>query len=181
MINEPTTADIESYGVLARVAMKIKLPNDNYKVKFKIISRIKVKEYFLVDPYFVVDYEEILSETETTGETETLIKMVMTEIANHHQEILIPNNTVMDKVTQGLPAEQVVDLVVFNLNINEQEKYRYLVETNLNKKLRMLLEDINKQKMIVDLERKINEEVKKSIDEKSKRILFKRKNACHPK
>jgi ATP-dependent Lon protease len=39
----------------------------------------------------------------------------------------------------------------------------------------MLLEDINKQKMIVDLEQKINDEIKKSIDENQKEYYLREK------
>ena len=61
LIENPTVADIETHGVLAKIAMKIKLPNNNYKIKFNLMSRIKVNEYFLTDPYFVADYEELES------------------------------------------------------------------------------------------------------------------------
>ena len=73
LIENPTTSDLESYGVLAKVAMKIKLPNDNYKVKFNIVSRIRVKEY-LVDPYFVADCEEVATELGDLNEEATLVK-----------------------------------------------------------------------------------------------------------
>jgi ATP-dependent Lon protease len=66
-------------------------------------------------------------------------------------------------------------MVSFYLKISEQEKYRYLEELDLNKRLRMLLEDINKQKMIVELEQKINEEIKKSIDENQKEYYLREK------
>jgi ATP-dependent Lon protease len=67
------------------------------------------------------------------------------------------------------------DLVVFNLKSPDQTKYRFLEEKNLNKRLRMLLEDINKQKMIVDIEQKINDEIKRSIDENQKEYYLREK------
>jgi ATP-dependent Lon protease len=175
MIEEPTTEDIEAYGVLAKVQMKIKLPNDAYKVKFSVISRIKVKEYFLTDPYFVVEYQEMETEAGNIDEEVTLIKMIVTEVASHAQTILLPNNNVLEKVQQGLSSEKVCDLVSFNLKSPEQTKYRYLEEIRLNYRLRLLLEDINKQKMIVDLEQKINDEIKKSIDENQKEYYLREK------
>ncbi|PKK92515.1 MAG: endopeptidase La, partial [Tenericutes bacterium HGW-Tenericutes-6] len=79
------------------------------------------------------------------------------------------------KVQQGLSTEKICDIVVFNLKSPDQTKYRYLEESNLNNRLRMLLEDINKQKMIVDLEQKINDEIKKSIDENQKEYYLREK------
>ena len=175
MIEEPTMEDIEPYGALVKVQMKIKLPNDAYKVKLSVLSRIKVKEYFLTEPYFVVEYDEKETIGGNVDEEVTLIKMIVTEVANNAATILVPNNNVLEKVQQGLSSEKVCDLVVFNLKSPDQTKYRYLEEQNLNNRLRMLLEDINKQKMIVDLEQKINDEIKKSIDENQKEYYLREK------
>ena len=175
LIEEPTTEDIEAYGVLAKIQMKIKLPNDAYKVKLSILNRIKVKDYFLTEPYYVIEYDEQDTVMSNTDEEVTLVKMVVSEIASHQQTILQPNNQVMEKIQQGLTSEKVCDMVAFNLKSSEQEKYRYLEENDLNKRLRMLLEDINKQKMIVNLEQKINDEIKKSIDENQKEYYLREK------
>ena len=175
LIEEPTTEDIEKYGVLAKIQMKIKLPNDAYKVKLSILNRIKVKDYFLTDPYYVVEYDEQETVMTDTDEEVTLVKMVVSEIASHQQTILQPNNQLMEKIQQGLTSEKVCDMVAFNLKSSEQEKYKYLEENDLNKRLRMVLEDINKQKMIVNLEQKINDEIKKSIDENQKEYYLREK------
>ncbi|MFP4177189.1 MAG: endopeptidase La [Acholeplasmataceae bacterium] len=175
MIEEPTVQDLESHGVLAKIAMKIKLPNDSYKVKFNVLKRIRVNEFFLTKPYFVVDYEEIETTMSLPDEELTLVKMVINEIANNDQTILQPSNNVMQKIQQGIPTEKLVDLVVANLKSTPQSKYRYLVEADLTKRLKMLLEDIAKQKMIVDLEQKINDEIKRSIDENQKEYYLREK------
>ncbi|MDY0075519.1 MAG: endopeptidase La [Acholeplasmataceae bacterium] len=175
LIEEPTIDDIEAYGALVKVQMKIKLPNDAYKVKLQVVSRIKIKEYFLTDPYFVCEYEEHPTVSSNIDEEVTLIKMIVQEVANHAQTILLPNNQVLEKVQQGLSTEKICDIIVFNLKTPDQQKYKYLEQNHLNIRLRMLLEDINKQKMIVDLEQKINDEIKKSIDENQKEYYLREK------
>ncbi|MGB0175419.1 MAG: LON peptidase substrate-binding domain-containing protein, partial [Acholeplasmataceae bacterium] len=175
LIEKPSTEDLEPVGVLAKIAMKIKLPNDAYKVKFNIIKRITVKDFFLTDPYFVVDYEERDTVRGDQDEEITLVKMVVNELSKHHQTILQPQASVLHKIEQGIETERMVDLVVLNLKSNEQSKYQYLEETHLNQRLKLLLEDIAKQKMIVDLEQKINDEIKKSIDENQKEYYLREK------
>lgn len=175
LIEEPTTKDIESFGVLAKIQMKIKLPNDAYKVKLSILNRIEVKDYFITEPYYVVEYDEKESIMNDQDKEVTLVKMVVEEVAKYGQTILLPNNQVLEKIQKGITSEKVCDMVSFYLKISEQEKYRYLEELDLNKRLRMLLEDINKQKMIVELEQKINEEIKKSIDENQKEYYLREK------
>ena len=81
----------------------------------------------------------------------------------------------MQKIQNGIETEKLVDIISMNLKTNDQAKYRYLEEPNLNKRLKLLLEDIAKQKMIVDLEQKINDEIKKSIDENQKEYYLREK------
>ena len=175
LIENPTQEDIEPIGVLAKVSMKIKLPNDAYKIKFNILERVKIKDYFLSEPYFVVDYEMLETIKDDFDEEITLVKMVVGELTQHHQTILQPQSNVLDKVQQGIETDKLVDLVVLNLKSNEQSKYQYLEERHLNKRLKLLLEDIAKQKMIVDLEQKINDEIKRSIDENQKEYYLREK------
>src|SRR5690606_36181309 len=148
LIENPTTADIEKYGVLAKVAMKIKLPNDNYKVKFNIVSRIRVKEYFLVDPYFVADYEEVATELGDLNEEATLVKMVAQEVVANANQLLNNGTVVTDAIQSGFSSDRLADIIAFNLKINDTDKYKYLADLNLNKRLKLILEDISKVKMI---------------------------------
>jgi ATP-dependent Lon protease len=175
LIENPTVEDLEPIGVLAKIGMKIKLPNDAYKVKFNILKRVSIKDFFLTDPYFVVDFETIDTEKGDQEEEITLVKMVIQELTQHHQTILQPQSNVMEKIQKGIETEKLVDLIVLNLKSNEQSKYHYLEEKNLNKRLKLLLEDIAKQKMIVDLEQKINDEIKRSIDENQKEYYLREK------
>lgn len=175
MIEKPTVDDIEEYGVLVKVHMKIKMPNGSYKSKLQIINRIKVKDYFVTEPYFVVEYEELKTETGNVEEEATLVKMVVEEVVNNSSTILLPNSNPLDKIKQGLPSEKAADLIANSLKIDENDKLKYLIEPNLNKRLKMLLEDINKLKMILDLEQKINDEIKQSIDENQKEYYLREK------
>ena len=175
MIEKPTAEDIEDFGVLVKVHMKIKMPNGSYKSKLQVISRVKVKDYFVTEPYFVVEYEELETEHGSVEEESTLVKMVVEEVADNSSTILLPNSNPLDKIKQGLVSEKVADLIANSLKIADNEKLKYLVELNLNKRLKMLLEDINKLKMILDLEQKINEEIKQSIDENQKEYYLREK------
>lgn len=175
LIENPTQQDIEEYGVLAKVSMKIKLPNENYKVKFTILNRVKVKEYFLTDPYFVADYEEVNVISGNIDEEATLLKMITSEIVQNGNQLLLNAQQVSDQIQSGLTAEKITDILAYNLRINEMEKYKYLAESNLNKRLRFILEDIQRLKMIADLEQRINDDVKKAIDENQKEYYLREK------
>lgn len=175
LIENPTPMDIEEYGVLAKTTMKLKLPNGNLKAKFNIISRIKVKEYFLTSPFFVAEYEESVTITPDVDQEMTLVRMVMNEVVTNANIVLNNAQEVVRTVQSGLSTDKLVDAIVAGLKGNEQDKYRYIAEQNLNTRLKMVLEDVAKQKMVSELEQHINEEVKKSIDESQKEYYLREK------
>lgn len=175
LIENPTVADIETHGVLAKIAMKIKLPNNNYKIKFNIMSRIKVNEYFLTDPYFVADYEELENKTGDIEEENTLLKLITQEAIASANQLFNNAQQITSQIQSGLSVDKISDILAFNLKTNDTEKYKYLPELNTNSRLKLILEDLNRLKMIADLEQRINEDVKKAIDENQKEYYLREK------
>ena len=164
----PTPEDVEEYGVLARLVMKIKLPNDTYKVKFNVIKRVKVLEYTKTDDLFMVNYEELEAEMkDSMEEILVTVKLINEEITKNPQQILDSQMT-LERIKATDNPDIWADVVAFNLRINDPAKYKYIPEVNVLNRLKFILTDINQQKMIVELEEKINQEVKKQIDENQK-------------
>lgn len=175
LIEKPDLEDMEDYGLLVKVQMKIKLPNGSYKTKLQILNRVKITDYFVTEPYYVVEYEELETIIGDPAEEKTLMKMVIDEVHKGEQVLLHSNKQVIDRMTQGVSSEKVADIVANGLKINEPDKLKYVKELDLNKRFRYLLEDMNRLKMIVDLEQKINDDIKQSIDENQKEYYLREK------
>ncbi len=175
LIENPTVEDMEQYGLLVKIQMKIKLPNGSYKTKLQILSRVEVTDYFVTEPYYVVEYKELETIAGDAAEEQTLIKMVMDEVTKSESLILHSNRQVLDRIGQSSTTEKIVDIIANGLKIDELDKLKYIKELDLNKRLRFLLEDMNKLKMIVDLEQKINDDIKQSIDENQKEYYLREK------
>ena len=174
--NEVTKDDIESIGVLARVTLKLKLPNGNYRVKFTIANRIKVLEYTQIAPYFVCSYEKLYSIL-NNDETETaLIKQVSEGIAQNSTMVVGSMDTITKLLRDGANADLLSDTIAYQLKTSSgQSKYKYLEELSVSRRLEMILEDIEREKQILDIEDKINKDVKKSIDESQKEYYLREK------
>ena len=171
-----TPDDIESMGVIAKVTLKLKLPNGNYKVKFKITGRVEIKEYTSTNPYFVVNYEKLYSILNNDETESALIKHISAEIANNAQNLLISVEEVTKLLKNEINADLLSDVIAYQLKLNSNlSKYRYLQELSVSKRLEMILEDIEREKQIVEIENKINSEVKKSIDESQKEYYLREK------
>ena len=168
-----TKDDLYEYGVLAQISLKLKLPNNNYKVKFKIKDRIRVLNYIQTEPFFSIDYEAVPSVSSSPEEEAALVRTVINEITKNPQA-LNGADEILRSMQSGLTCADISDLVAFNLR-TDQNKYRYLSELDVKKRLHYILDDITREKTITDLENKINQEVKKSIDESQKEYYLREK------
>lgn len=174
---EVTEDDVEPIGVLAKITLKLKLPNKNYKVKFKIADRIQVKEFTSNDPYFVCSYEKLYSFMHNDDKEAALIKNITTAITQPAANVVQSLDEVSRALQQGANPSVLSDVIAYNLKITGPQtvKYRYLEELDASKRLEFILEDLEHEKQIVEIENKINNDVKKSIDESQKEYYLREK------
>ncbi len=175
LVTDVTTEDVQKIGVKARLTLKLKLPNNNYKVKFNIISRVIIDGFIQSTPYFMVnqkDYPTILVD----GAMESaLVRSVVSEVSKNASVVLNNAEEVLRTIQSGVTTEQIADIIAFQLKSNNINKYRYLEEQSLEKRMEYILEDVAREKQIGDIENKINQDVKKSIDDSQKEYYLREK------
>ncbi len=173
-----TAHDVETIGVLAKITLKLKLPNKNYRVKFKVTDRIQINEFTSLDPYFVCSYEKVYSIMHNDDQEAALLKNITNALSSSGLNLL-QNADEVSRVLQSASfnVAAVSDVIAFNLKItnNQMAKLRYLLELDASKRLEYILEDIEHEKQIVEIENKINNDVKKSIDESQKEYYLREK------
>ena len=116
-------------GVLAKIQLKLKMPNGNYKVKFKVTDRIKVKNYESFDPYIVVNYEKISSISLNDEEELALVRRVLNVFQQDGKIFLTAVDEVSRLLQSGLTPEETTDVMAYYLKTND--KYKYLAEVSV--------------------------------------------------
>ena len=176
-LSDVTENDVEEIGVLAKINLKLRLPNQNYKVKFKISDRVKIKEFTSNDPYFVCHYEKLYSICQMDDVERALIKNIATAISTSGLNLFQSSDEAARLLQNGTNADVLSDVLAFQLKTNApaNNKYRYLEQLSATKRLEYILEDIEHEKQIVAIENKINSDVKKSIDESQKEYYLREK------
>lgn len=175
-VTNATPDDIEKVGVLAKVTLKLKLPNNNYRVKFKVTNRLNITEYTSIDPYFVCLYEKIYSVLANDETEAALVKNIATVISQNGQNLFTSADEIARLIQNGTNADVLSDVIAYQLRLSGNlSKYRYLEEPVVTKRLQMILEDIEREKQIVEIEDKINKDVKKSIDDSQKEYYLREK------
>ncbi|TKA87763.1 MAG: endopeptidase La [Candidatus Phytoplasma asteris] len=174
--NKPKLTNLQRYGVLAQIITKVKIPHGDFKVRFRILQRVKIDKFLQKEPFLKASYEKVNTIYGNVEEEKTLIKLVIEKIMDKPFQLLVQNtNNFLDIIKTEPETENITDIIVFNLKIDDLDKYKYLKEAHLNKRIFYILQDIQSLLIGLDLEQKINEKVKQSIDENQKEFYLREK------
>ena len=170
-----TPDDILPVGVLAKITLKVKLPSGNYKVKFRLLQRVEIEDFITETPCFTVKYNPLHTVYGNPDEEVALVKMVIDELMPKAKEYLNNVDDVINQIQSGATTEVVCDRIAFNLRSTDTDKSKYVLEADLNRRLNYILQDLKHEQQIIEIENKINESVKKSIDESQKEYYLREK------
>ncbi len=171
----PTKDNVLEYGVVAKIGIKIKLPNKNYKVKFDPIIRARVDEITQVNPFFMSTFKTMPTKQDDIDHELALVRMLTKQLLDNSKQVLNNPKQAIEAIQKGVSSDKLCDLVASNLKVSENQKFKYLKTDSLNKRLTYLLEDVEKEKYMTDIENQINMTVKKNIDENQKEYYLREK------
>ena len=174
-IEEPEFSDFVEIGILARISVKIKLPNGNYKIKFEPVTRVRLNDLVAKEPFYLIDFTSVQLIQEDINEEQVLLKMLTKEIVENAKFIFRDSKKVLESLNKGITSEQLSDLIASEIRIPENERIKYLKELSINKRLKYLLEDFEKEKTLQSIENKINESVRKSTDQNQREYYLREK------
>lgn len=167
-INEPAEDDIYQVGTLAKVKQMLKLPNGTIRVLVEGLYRGKVLEFFNQEDNYEVVIEEVKEEeaydTESEALTRTLLNLFEQYIKLSKKITAETYATVADIEERG----RMADIIASHLPIQIKEKQEILETIDVKKRIERLIELINNEKEVLNLEKKIGQRVKKSMERTQK-------------
>lgn len=174
-IQEPEFNDFVEVGLLAKISVKIKLPNGNFKIKFEPITRVRLNDLIAKEPFYLVDFTSMVLRPENLDEEQVLLKMVSKEVLENANFLFRDSKRVVSNMKGGITSDKLCDMVAAELRISETDRIKYLTTISINTRLQYLLEDIEKEKTLQSIESKINESVRKSADRNQKEYYLREK------
>ncbi len=175
MIDTPTSENVLQYGVVARIGIKIKLPNGNFKVKFDPIVRAKILNMEEINPFFITKFKTMPTVQDDIDQELALVRMLAKQVLDNAKTLLKSPKQSLEAIQNGVSSDRLCDIVADSLKISENQKFKYIQTDNLNQRLTYLLEDIEKEKYMTQIENQINMAVKKNIDENQKEYYLREK------
>ncbi len=174
--NEVPTPEIcYPIGVIARFDSELKLANANYRVKFSTFGRVKLDYIFLKDNCLYSEYHFLDEEYGDAEEEKNLVSKVTQEVMEKSAAILRTPKTVLDEINKNSGAARFSDVVASSLLVDGRQMYKYLAETKVNIRLKMILDDISGILSHKELDDKIEDAVRKSMEQSQKEYYLREK------
>ncbi|MGO0060181.1 endopeptidase La [Brevibacillus fluminis] len=167
-IEEPDAEQIYSIGTVARVKQMLKLPNGTIRVLVEGLQRAKIEEFKSKDEYFIVSISYLEEEATDENELEALMRAVL---AHFEQYIKLSKKVSPETLTSVTDIEEpgrLADVIASHLPIKMDDKQEILETTNIKERLELLLGILNNEREVLELERKINQRVKKQMEKTQK-------------
>jgi ATP-dependent Lon protease len=169
-INAPTPEDVYQVGTISKIKQMLKLPGDTIRVLVEGITRAKIKSIVREIPYVMVEVEEqnYKREIETDHEVEALMRSVLETFEKYIEVSNRISPDILITVSEIEMPGRLADTVASNLVLKPVQKQEILEAFDPLERLetlyRILLEEIE----ILEIEKKINNRVKKQINKVQK-------------
>ncbi len=167
-IDEPGIDDIYQIGVAASVKQMLKLPNGTIRVLVEGLYRGVIKEFVGIDKEFVVEIEEFTDVLGDPHETEALMRTLLDQFDQY-----IELSRKVTKETAATVADieepgRLADIITSHLPLKLKDKQSLLETDIVADRLKQLIELISNEKKVLDLEKKIGQRVKTSMEKTQK-------------
>lgn len=172
----PSIKDLPSVGVIGKIKSKIELSNGVVRVVIVGLARVEVLNYLendygyfesFVIPVKDYDYEEI--------EATALKRILFKDLNNYIDTSSLMSNSVLGRITGVDNISKLTDIIVSELPIEYTSKLKYLQEIEPIKRIKLVIEDLNKEIETVKLENEIELSLKEKIDASQREYLLREK------
>ena len=172
--DEPGLDDIYHVGTLCEVRHVRRFENF-IRVKFRGLKRVRLNEWIQGNDSDMAVVDELVTYRQDETEEQALMRMIVDAYDHFTGADKFMSKDMMIELSKGVGPEGLSDKAVTALPISLDRKQAYLETLGANDRLEMLLADIEKEKKMGEVEKKINDTVKQRIDQGQKDYYLREK------
>ena len=171
----PNLNTLPKIGILGKIKSKIELSNGIIRTVITGIDRINISEYKEYSNYLSAftypikeyDYDKI--------EESALKRILYRKLEEYINISPYMSNSVMGRIHEVVSISKLSDIIVSELPLNYQEKIKYISVVNPMYRIRMIIEDLEKEIETVKLENQIEDSLKERLEEEQREYVLKEK------
>jgi ATP-dependent Lon protease len=170
---EPTAADLESIGTVAKIIKLMKMPDGNTTVILQGKKRFKINAITAEDPYFKANIE-VLIEPKYKGDanldaTVGSIKDLASQIISLSPNIPSEAGIILKNIEN---PSFLIHYVSSNLNCELKEKQALLEKSDLKERSELLLSLMHKELQYVELKNKVTNKTRAELDKQQREYFL---------
>lgn len=167
-VEEPKPSDLYSIGTLCHIHQMVKLPDNTVKVLVEGKERVRIDDFLRTDDFFEAKVTPISLEIPYSPHVEALLRNVISEFEKYVKLHPKVPPEIMITVMSMSDAGRVADIIAANMHIKLQEKQQILEAILPEERLKKLLSLLVREVEVLELEKKIHEEVRKQMEQTQK-------------
>ncbi|WP_042345544.1 endopeptidase La [Bacillus massiliigorillae] len=167
-IQDPDEDDIYNIGTLTKVKQMLKLPNGTIRVLVEGLERAEIVSYIDHDTYAAVSLRTFPDSVEKDAEHQALMR---TLLSSFKQYIKMSKKNATETYSATADIEEpgrLADIVTSHLPLQVKDKQEVLEAIDVKNRLTKVIDFINNEREILQLEKKIGERVKRSMERTQK-------------
>ncbi len=167
-IEEPTKEDIYRVGTVSRVRQMLKLPNGTIRVLVEGVNRAEIMEFVNNDEFYEVAVREWHEKPVEDPEIDALMRSVLGQFEHYINLSKKVTPETLAAVSDIDEPGRLADVICSHLSLKIKDKQDILETLDVRQRLEKLLDFLNNEREVLELERKINQRVKKQMEKTQK-------------
>ncbi|TFJ93969.1 endopeptidase La [Lentibacillus salicampi] len=167
-LDKPESKDIYQIGTAAYVKQMLKLPNGTMRVLVEGLRRGEISRYIDENEEFTVEINELEDEHGEQNEEEALMRSLLKQFEQYINVSQKITKETLATVTDIDEPGRLADIVTSHLSLKIKDKQDLLEMVNVKERLQHLVQLISNEKKVLDLEKKIGQRVKTSMEKTQK-------------
>lgn len=160
-------------GVLAELKLRMDVPNGKTRIILRGIKRVEVENYSNIDSRYEADVKDI--NINHTDENHIYSNLLINSLEDYIASVPYMSNAVVNKISTCNNLDELTDLIAGFLPVSYEKKKRYIVETSPIVRAKLLIGDMAEDLKVIELEKKIDSEVEKELNESQKEFYLREK------
>ncbi|WP_050615955.1 endopeptidase La [Bacillus testis] len=167
-VSEPTEDDVYRMGTLTKVKQMLKLPNGTIRVLVEGIKRAEVLSFIEHDTYMAASLKTFEDPVEKDAEHEALMRTLLASFKQYITTAKKNSNEIYSATADITEPGRLADIVASHLPLQLKGKQEVLEAIDVKERLSIVIDYIHNEKEILQLEKKIGERVKRSMERTQK-------------
>ncbi len=178
--SSPSASDLPNVRVIAKIKSSLELPNGNYRVIITGITRVIIKNY----KNYETDSDMLEARVKRTyidnsnkTEEEAILRTLKTTIENYISMNPNASNSVLNSINNIEDLDMLTDVIAAYMSFDINKNIFYMNEFDYITRANQLIIDTNLELEVLNIETKIDDEIRKSFDKEQRDCFIKQRIA----